>query len=115
VYGSETLSEVAACLESEGGARAARLVRNYFGDMARVLRECHRVLSPEGVFWLVVGGARIKDVYVPSDLMMAELAEMAAFSVEALRVARDLVRPRRRFGRIGHLAPRETVLVLVRR
>lgn len=112
---SEALSEVSACLESEGGARPARMVRNYFGDMARVLGECHRVLSPEGVFWLVVGGARIKDVYVPSDLMMAELAEGTGFSVEALRVARDLVRPRRRFGRIGHLAPRETVLVMVKR
>ena len=112
---SGALSEVSSCLEDEGDRRAANLVRNYFGDMARVLRECHRVLSPEGVFWLVVGGARIKDVYVPSDLMMAELAEAVGFSVEATRVARDLVRPRRRFGRIGQLAPRETVLVMVKR
>lgn len=114
-FESAALSEVSACLDAEGGGRAAKMVRNYFGDMARVLRGCHRVLSPEGVFWLVVGGARIKDVYVPADLMVAELAEAAGFSVEGLRVARDLVRPRRRFGRIGHLAPRETVLVMVKR
>lgn len=113
-FESAALSEVSAGLDAEGGGRAAKMVRNYFEDMAQVLSECHRVLSPEGVFWLVVGGARIKDVYVPADLMMAELAEAVGFSIEGLRVARELVRPRRRFGRIGHVAPRETVLVMVK-
>lgn len=114
-FRSSALNEAADCLAADGGRRAATMTRNYFADMERVLRECHRVLSPEGVFWLVVGGARIKDVYVPSDLILAELAQFVGFSVENLRVARDLVRPRRKFGRIGHLAPRETVLVMVKR
>lgn len=63
---------------------------------------------------MVIGGARIKDVYVPSDLMVAEAAIQAGFGIQALRVARDLVTPRRKFGRIGFLSPRETVLGMVK-
>ena len=63
---------------------------------------------------MVVGGARIKDVYVPSDLMVAEIAEGCGFRVEAIRVARDLVGAARKFGRLGHVAPRESLLIMRR-
>jgi len=109
-----SLAEAAACLRGEGSVRAAVMIESYFADLLRVLGECQRVLSPGGVCWMVLGGARIKDVYVPTDLIAAELAGRVGFAVETLRVARDLVRPRRKFGRIGHLAPRETLLVLVK-
>jgi len=53
-------------------------------------------------------------VYVPSDLIVAEIAERIGFQVEAIRVARDLVGAARKFGRLGHIAPRESLLVMHR-
>lgn len=92
----------------------ADVVGGYIEDISLVLEECHRVLVPGGVCWMVIGGARMKDVYVPSDLMVAEIAEGCGFSVEAIRVARDLVGAPRKFGRLGHVAPRESLIVMRR-
>ena len=106
--------EAAEWLMKIGQAKLAGVVRGYVEDMTLVLHECHRTLAPGGVCWMVVGGARIKDVYVPSDLMVAEIAEGCGFRVEAIRVARDLVGAARKFGRLGHVAPRESLLVMRR-
>jgi len=106
--------EASEWLARIGQEKLANVVRGYIEDMTLVLRECHRVLAPGGACWMVVGGARIKDVYVPSDLMVAEIAEGCGFRVEAIRVAHDLVGAARKFGRAGHIAPRETLLVIRR-
>ncbi|MFH1109985.1 MAG: hypothetical protein V1790_12450 [Planctomycetota bacterium] len=106
--------EAAEWLGKIGQEKLASVVRGYLEDVALVLHECHRVLEPRSVCWMVIGGARIKDVYVPSDLIVAELAEGCGFRVEAIRVARDLVGSPRKFGRLGHVAPRESLLVMSR-
>ena len=80
--------------------------------MFAVMAECRRVLKPGGVAWMVVGGARLKDIYVPSDLILAEIAECAGFSVDALHVARRLIDSGRKLGRLHNVSPRETVVVL---
>lgn len=104
--------EAAEWLSKIGQAKLAGVVRGYVEDMTLVMRECRRVLELGGICWMVVGGARIKDVYVPSDLIVAEVAEECGFQVEAIRVARDLVGAARKFGRAGHVAPRESLLVM---
>jgi len=110
----EAADEAADALAAIGQVKSARVAHDYFHDLSRVLEECRRVLRPGGMAWFVVGGARIKDVYVPADLMVAELAESVGFDVEAIRVARELTPSRRKFGRVGHLAPRESVIVMTR-
>jgi len=106
--------ETAEWLSKIGQAKLAGVVRGYIEDMNLVLDECRRVLAPGGSCWMVVGGARIKDVYVPSDLMVAEIAEGSGFHVEAVRAARDLVGAPRKFGSLGHVAPRESLLIMRR-
>lgn len=106
--------EAAEWLRKIGREKPASVVRGYVEDMTLVLNECHRVLAPGGVCWIVIGGARIKDVYVPSDVIVAEIAQECGFHVEAIRVARDLVGAARKFGRLGHIAPRESLLVMHR-
>lgn len=110
----EAAAEATGALEAAGQMKLARVVRDYFHDLSQVLDECRRVMRPGGVAWFVVGGARIKDVYVPADLIVAELAEGTGFEVQSIRAARDLIPSRRKFGRVGHLAPRESVVVMVR-
>ena len=99
-------------LVDSGHQRQAGAVRDYFSDMNRVLVTARRVLAPGAPVWMVIGGVRLKDVYVATDLIIAEMAESVGFEIEAIRVARDLNPIRRKFGSAGHLAPRESALVL---
>ena len=110
----EAVSEAADGLEAVNQENAAAVLRDYFDDMSDTLYACRRVMRAGSVGWWVVGGARVKDVYVPADLMMAEMARDRGFEVTAIRVARELSVSRRKFGRIGYLAPRESVVVLRR-
>ncbi len=95
-----------------GEKKIARVVDEYFHDMKDFLQALRRVVVDGAECWIVIGGARPKGVYIPSDLILAEMAEKSGFTVESLCVARELVSPRRKFGHIGHVAPRETVLIL---
>lgn len=104
--------EIAAALIQRGALRSAEVVRAYFHDLHHVVRECFRVLRGGAPCWMIIGGARIEDVYIPSDLILAELAQAVGFSVEGVRVARKLVEGARKFGNIGHVAPRESVIIL---
>jgi hypothetical protein len=106
------VAEIGQALAAAGQARLGRLAADYFDDLRNVLQESHRVLRDGAPMWLVIGGARLRDVYVPSDLLAAEIAAESGFDVLSARVARDLVGARRKFGRAGHIAPRETLLVL---
>jgi hypothetical protein len=106
--------EACARLMQTGHRQVAKMVRRYISDMGTLLRECFRVLAPGGVCWMVIGGARLKDVYIPADLIIAELAMAIGFRIDAVRVSRDLIAARRRFGGVGHLSPRESVVVMAR-
>lgn len=102
-------------LRQAGHRRLARVVDAYFTDMDRFLQAGVRVLAPGAPVWLVIGGARLKDVYVPTDLVLAEMAGAVGFEVEEVRVARDLSDARRRLGGLTKTAPRESILVMSRR
>jgi len=106
------MDEISNALESSGQKKWINTMHNYFADMGRVLSECRRVLIDDAPCWIVIGGARLGDVYVPADLMIAELAENSGFHVSEIRVARDLVTSRRKFGNSGYVAPRESILIL---
>jgi hypothetical protein len=108
------VAETRAALLEIDEEHLVRLMLAYFADLHLVLGECARVLRPGGIAWMVMGGARLKGVYVPSDLIAAEMAEQCGFHVRELRVARDLIDVGRKLGRMGNVAPRETVIVLER-
>ncbi len=110
----DAISECVDALGSAGEALLAERVRQYFREMFTVIQEWHRVLVPDATAWLVIGGARLKNVYIPSDLILAEFSESIGFSVEDPRVARRLIDVGRRLGRLNHVSPRETIVVLRR-
>lgn len=107
------VDESAARLEEKGERRMAGVVREYFAQMESVLSEFRRVLAPSAPCWMVVGGARWKDVYIPADFIIADIAESVGLQITEIRVARDLIDGRRKFGNVGHVAPRESVLEMV--
>ncbi len=109
---SAIVREIESALDRAGLPRQSGLLRDYFHDMTLVLDECRRVLRSSATAWFIVGGARIKNVYVPSDLIVAELAESLGLHVSAIRVSRDLTPTRRKLGASGHVAPRESLIVM---
>jgi len=106
------VAEACQSLVAQGDQKLAIVVRAYFLGLGRVLEEWSQVLRPGSPSWVVIGGARLKDVYIPSDTIFADLAEARGFDVDCIRVARDLIDSRRKFGRIGHVAPRESIVIL---
>jgi hypothetical protein len=101
-------------LRARRQGKLAGIVHSYFEDMTAALRACRRVLAPGAPCWLVIGGARLKEAYVPSDTILAEVAEGLGLAVEEIRVARALTADGRRFGLLGAVAPRESIVVLHR-
>lgn len=106
--------EAARELDAKGARGNGSLVRAYFEDLAAFLSEARRVLLPGAPMWLVIGGADLSREYIPSDLIAAEQAAAAGFTVEGLDVARWLRDAKRFLGTLKGVAPREGV-VRVRR
>ena len=105
------VTEAHAALERSGQGRAAGLCRAYFKDMDLALQEMVRTLAPQAPLWLVVGGSFLYDVYLPSDLILAERLEMLGLKIEHLLVARDLAHSGgRRLGDLENIKPRETLI-----
>ncbi len=107
-------AEACGALILIGERKLADVVRDYFRDMGRVLRQFYRVLITDSPCWVVIGGARLKDVYIPTDTILADYAQSIGFTVKSIRVARTLVPGGRRFGRLTNIAPRESILVMSR-
>lgn len=106
--------EAAAGLEARGNRADAAVVRNYFADLLRVLRECRRVLRPDAPCWIVIAGADLDREYVPADLVCVEAALALGFELEGITEARKIRWSLRRLGLLQDVAPRESILRLRR-
>ena len=108
------VAEACAALAERGERKLVAVVKTYFQDMFDVLAQCGRVLSLGAPCWMVIGGARLKGVYVPSDLVLADAAGSYGLEVRSVRVARNLIDAGRKLGRLTNVAPRESILELQR-
>ncbi|MFQ5491172.1 MAG: hypothetical protein ACE5GE_10655 [Phycisphaerae bacterium] len=106
------VAEACEALLAVDQPKLAGVVRSYFEDLNQALAQCHRVLAPGAPFWMVIGGARFKDIYVPSDTILADLAETIGLTVHSIRVARRLTPGGRKLGSLPNVAPRESILVM---
>lgn len=106
--------EAVAVLRASGEPRLAGVVQSYFEDLAQVFRALARVLRPGAPCWCVVGGARLAHVYIPTDLILAELAPVCGLETEQVLVARNLIPGGRKLGNLPSVTPRESILVLKR-
>jgi SAM-dependent methyltransferase len=83
------------------------IVHKYFDDMYKVMRNITTLLSPGGRFILVVGDSLIADIYVPTDLILAQIGKHLGLSIEHLEKARE-----RRSGQVRSYRLRESILTL---
>ncbi len=66
------------------------VVRGYFIDMERVLKSLHTALVPGGRVAMVVGNSALAGVLIPTDLLLALIAERIGFKVTRIVEARHL-------------------------
>lgn len=67
-----------------------QMVRGYFHDMEKILRESFKVLKPGGICRIVIGTSAYGMVVIPTDTLLAVIAEAKGFTVERISVARSL-------------------------
>jgi DNA modification methylase len=90
--GQAELQALLDYLEQQKAAKALnnpgipRMVRNYFFELALVIFECARLLRPGAPFIMVNDNVRYGGAVVPVDLILADLAEQAGFTVEVIWV-----------------------------
>jgi len=68
---------------ASSAARQALLVQRYFSDMAKVLKEIVRVLTPGGHAVVVICPSHIRKVRVPTNDVLVELAREASLALKA--------------------------------
>lgn len=83
---------LAALLASEHktgqAGRVFRMVSGYFEDMSQVLAGLHAVMKPGAPVAIVVGTQVFANESLPTDLLLAEIAELHGFVVKEIWVAR---------------------------
>lgn len=67
-----------------------KMIAGYFLDMQAVLKELKRIVRPHGKVCIVVGTSSYSKVTVPTDLLLAGLAEDLGFRFEEIRIVRRL-------------------------
>ncbi len=83
------------------------IVHKYFDDMYKVFKMIVPKIKNNGRFILVVGDSLIADVYVPTDLLIAQIGIDSGLSIEKIEKARN-----RRSGQIRSYKLRETIITL---
>jgi len=83
------------------------IVHKYFGDMYQVMKNVVQFLKDNGRFILVVGDSLIADIYVPTDLILAQMGSELGLRIERLTKARE-----RRSGQVRSYRLRETIVTL---
>jgi hypothetical protein len=83
------------------------IVHKYFDDMYRVFKMVVPRINSDGRFILVVGDSLIADVYVPTDLLIAQIGKDLGLTIEKIEKARN-----RRSGQIRSYQLRETIITL---
>jgi hypothetical protein len=90
------------------------MICGYFEDMTQVLAGLHTVMQPGAVVGIVVCTQVLGGEHLPTDLLLAELAELHGFAVKEIWLARTkgMAVQQRQRARHG-ISSRETVLVLI--
>lgn len=99
--------------KGDEAGRVFRMVSGYFEDMAQVFGELMRVVRPGGHVAIVVGNQVFAGQPLPTDLILAEIAETVGFVTKSVWVARRKgVSTQQRLRLASVPESRESILIL---
>ena len=61
-------------------------VLNFFIDLEKCIKRAYKILKPQKYFCIVIGNRLVKQVRIPTDFIIAELAEKIGFTCEEIVV-----------------------------
>jgi hypothetical protein len=90
------------------------MIRGYFLDMQIVLGELSRVTRLNGMICMVVGTSSYHEVTIPTDLIIAKMAESHGLQVKEIKVVRNLRRSSHQIASSNGTLPllRESIILL---
>ena len=96
--------------------RIPNAVRGYFIDMTKVMQGLYKALKPSGKAIIVVGNSAYGGVVIPTDALLAKIAERLGFRTEKISVARHLTTSSQQRSMLGDRMEylRESLVVLVK-
>jgi DNA modification methylase len=68
-----------------------KMLQLYYDDMFKVIDESYRVLDDKGFCCIVVGNSAYGGIVFPADMILAEYAEKAGFTVDKVEVDRYII------------------------
>jgi site-specific DNA-methyltransferase (cytosine-N4-specific) len=78
---SKTLHKIISIIAAKDEKRARDVV-SFYNDLNECLKNAYRILKPQKYFCLVVGNRLVKQVRIPTDIIIAELGEALGFTCE---------------------------------
>jgi DNA modification methylase len=97
--------------------RLISMVQAYFSDMADILRECGRVVRPNGQAWIVVSTSAYVGIEIPVDLILADIGCRNGWSLRGVNVLRNIRSSSQHWGNLKAGAKsslRESLIILQR-
>jgi hypothetical protein len=98
--------------------RIISMVQAYFSDMADILRECGRVVRPNGQAWIVVSTSAYAGIEIPVDLILADIGCRNGWSLRGVNVLRNIRSSSQHWGNLKAGAKsslRESLIILQRK
>lgn len=91
-YKNENLEKLISLFDTQKLWHKAipKVVRGYFDDMHTLLRKTYNLTEKNGFVGIVVGNSAYTGVIVPTDLLIAEIANEIGFTVKNIFVTRHL-------------------------
>jgi DNA modification methylase len=97
--------------------RLVSMVQAYFSDMANILKECGRVVRPNGQAWIVVSTSAYAGIEIPVDLILADIGCRNGWSLRGVNVLRNIRSSSQHWGNLetgSRPSLRESLIILRR-
>lgn len=98
--------------------RLISMVKAYFSDMADILKECGRVVRPNGQAWIVVSTSAYAGIEIPVDLILADIGCRYGWSLRGVNVLRNIRSSSQHWGNLKagvKSTLRESLIILQRK
>ena len=66
------------------------MIRGYFDDMELLLKRVYQMLVEGGRCYIVVANSAYKGILVPTDMLLANIAEQIGYKFKTIQVARKI-------------------------
>ena len=117
---SKEIEDAIPAKEAETGKKDARtrkvpqMIKGYFTDMGKIVNECYKSLRKDGKCYIVIDQSSYIGKVVPSDLLVAYLAEKSGFNVLKIIECRTAKTSGQQISKFPYLREmlRESIIVL---